>query len=391
FQLDVTDRLPEERTYIEWLEKRLKHCFRLFRDSPVGRVMKKEMTQIREIIDLNQGGEDNRERRRCQCELFRILKGYFIEQIKLCPDELDCCLLREVECLCCPERDCGDWECEIRKCFCFLFELMLRYQYDCVMSELVFGCAEPEKACCVVLGTVEIVDGRLCRVCNIPRRHVWTFANLLPLAISTVLTGSLGGTPTGEGGKDNCEPPRRFECCPDYGPFDCEVFLREFETNVSARYDAAAAILQAAKASFDALTNGFAFTRADMHAPDIFIKEHTGDAMKSAERLNLIAERVDSHFPRLDLFQAFRSQMLLRPQDSVKFYPDADGKVRHVLGEQQSERKYEARVPETPDDVNIAEPGDVSGTGEHPQPAHPQTRRTGRGPQTKRRPVKKGR
>ena len=42
FRLEVTDRLPEERSYIDWLEKRLKHCFRLFRDGSVGRLMKQE-------------------------------------------------------------------------------------------------------------------------------------------------------------------------------------------------------------------------------------------------------------------------------------------------------------------------------------------------------------
>ena len=193
FRLEVTDRLPEEHSYLVWLEKRLKHCFRLFRDAPVGRLMKEKMQEIKEVMEGKRHEKDDRQERHkirnCQCELFRMLKGYFIEQIRLCPDELDCCLLREVECLRCPEHDYDDYEGEIRACYCRLFELMLRYQYDCVLSDLVFGCAQPEKACCVVLGTVEIIDGRLCRVCNTPRRYVWSFANLLPVAISTILTG----------------------------------------------------------------------------------------------------------------------------------------------------------------------------------------------------------
>jgi hypothetical protein len=348
FRLDVTDRLPEERTYIEWLEKRLKHCFRLFQESAVGRLMKKEMTQIREIIDLRKdhewGEEEYRERRRCHCELFRMLKGHFIEQMKLCPDELDCCLLREVECLCCPERDCDDYECEIRKRFCCLFELMLHYQYDCVMSELVFGCAEPEKACCVVLGTVEIVDGRLCRVCNIPRRHVWTFANLLPLAISTILTGSFSGTRAANSDKDECERPHRFECCPDYGPFDCEAFLCEFETDVSGRYMAATAILRAASEAFDSLTKGFAFTRSDAVAADFLTNKSMEDVAKFAECFGLHYSEptrvVES--PRFDPFQAFLSQILLRRGDSVKFHLDEEEKkVRYVVRDRKPGRSYE--------------------------------------------------
>ena len=138
-----------------------------------------------------------------------MLKGYFIEQIKQCPDELDCCLLKEVECLRCPERECDEWEKQICACYCRLFELMLHYQYDCVLSDLVFGCCEPEKSCCVVLGTVEIVDGCLVRVCNTPRRYVWSFANLLPVAISAILTAGVTATSgkPGRGRQRRASPP----------------------------------------------------------------------------------------------------------------------------------------------------------------------------------------
>ncbi len=385
FRLEVTDRLPEEHSYLVWLEQRLKHCFRLFRDNPVGRLMKERMPEIREVMDCKEYDRDRRhEVRNCQCELFRMLRGFFIEQIKLCPDELDCCLLRELECLHCPERDRDDYAEEMRACYCRLFELMLRYQYDCVMSDLVFGCCEPEKARCVVLGTVEIVDGRLCRVCNTPRRYVWSFANLLPVAISTIVTGSLSGAAVGEPALEGREPRR--ECCPDYGPFDCDTFLREFETDVSARYESAAAILRAAKAGFDSLTKGFAFTNSSMVSPEIFKNKEARRAAEYARNLDLktFSERDGTKFPMLDPVQAFLSQTLLRRQDSVKLYPDTDGTVRHVLRDHLPEEDSKG------DEIGQARwsdegraPDDIEPTEPEPPPPEPPKRQP-RGPRRRR-------
>src|SRR5208282_3902066 len=202
-------------------------------------------------------------------------------------------------------------------------------QYDCVLSDLVFGCCEPEKSCCVVLGTVEIVDGCLVRVCNTPRRYVWSFANLLPVAISAILTGSVTAAasedPDGKDGKGRS----RFQCCPDYGHFDCDVFLREFETDESARYKAATAILEAAKATFGSLREGFAFTQSAAFAPSMFAHLHEDFAIRQAEGLGLHARRAPVQEPvAIDPIQAFLSKMLLRPNDGVAFLANIEGRVR---------------------------------------------------------------
>jgi hypothetical protein len=349
YRIEVTDRLPEECSYLDWLENRLKHCFRLFRDNPVGRLIKERMPEIREVMECKEYERDRQhEVRNCQCELFRMLRGFFIELIRLCPDELDCCLLKEVECLHCPERHRDDYAEEIRACYCRLFELMLRYQYDCVMSDLVFDCCEPPKARCVVLGTVEIIDGRLCRVCNTPRRYVWSFANLLPVAISTILTASLEKEAVEESPVEERE--RWRGCCPDYGPIDCECFLNEFDCDVSARYESAKAILRAAKGAFDSLTQNFAFTNSCMVSPEIFKNMDSGRAAKFASDLGLrtLHERNGTPFPRLDPVQAFLSQTLLHPRDGVKFYPDHEGRVRHVLKDQAPEQDFEGGGDDRP-------------------------------------------
>jgi hypothetical protein len=218
---------------------------------------------------------------------------------------------------------------------------MLRYQYDCVLSELVFCCPEPEKTCCVVLGTVEIVDGCLVRVCNTPRRHVWSFANLLPVAIGAILTGNLAGQRSGEGKEEERESRPTFECCPDYGPFDCEAFLYEFETSESARYLAATAILRAAKAIFESLSKGFSFTESTAFAPAIFEQLQGEAAVRHARhlRLNASLAQLDTAPTRLNPLQALLSQVLLRPGDSAQFFLHSERRVRMVLPDQEQPPK----------------------------------------------------
>ena len=352
FRVEVTDRLPEEKGYLDWLEERLKHCFRLFRDSPVGRIMKQEAHRLRAIIECRPCKD--REERRCHCELFRLLRGHFVELMKHCPDELDCCLIHEVECLHCPEWDRDEYEKQICACFCRLFESMLRYQYDCVLSDLVFCCIETPRTCCVVLGSVEIVDGCLVRVCNTPRRYVWSFANLLPLAIGAILTGSLMAERKRQHEGQDGEHHHHQRCCPDYGPLDCDLFLREFEMDGSARYKAATAILEAAKTAYGSLTEGFAFARSGAVSPSVFIHHHVEEAKRRAESIGLRAE-VDGEPPWLDPMQAFLSQMLLRPGDLVKFFTDADGRVREARPASRPETEEVTGMP--PVDEPEGEPG----------------------------------
>jgi hypothetical protein len=158
------------------------------------------------------------------------------------------------------------------------------------------------------------------------------------VAISTILTGSLERAAVDETPLEERE--RWRGCCPDYGPLDCDIFLNEFDNDVSARYESAKAILRAAKAGFDSLTQGFAFTNSSMVSPEIFNHMEAHRAIEYARSLGLrtLSEKDGTAFPRLDPVQAFLSQMLLRPQDSVKFYPDPEGRVRRVVRDHPREQ-----------------------------------------------------
>jgi hypothetical protein len=347
YRLEITDRLPPHHSWLEQFEKRLHHCFRVFADSPVGRLIRHENKLLQEMARCDVEREYDRERRHCECELFCQLKAHFQHQLRMRPDELECVLAHEVACLCCPDDCHEDYPRRMAEVVCRLLELMHRYQYDCVLADLAFSCSEPAEACCVVLGCVEVRDGCLVRVCSTPRRYVWSFANFWPVAINTLLSGGLlrRSIPQDEkGGNEH----RGHHCCPDYDRFDCCAFLAEFAVSEYARMEAAMAPLHAVRAVHDSLSQAFAFTDSAAYAPSLFTRLDTGAARAAAERLGIRLEMPADPAPpaAADPVQALLGAMLLRRDDRVLAYPDADGILRALRRDDTLQAAPAAEPPE---------------------------------------------
>jgi hypothetical protein len=83
---------------------------------------------------------------------------------------------------------------------------------DCVAEALVFPCPEARADACVVLGSVEVQDGKLVRVCNCPRSYVWSFANFFAVLAATLL----GGRTAAGYGADHCCPTLRWRDWRDF-------------------------------------------------------------------------------------------------------------------------------------------------------------------------------
>src|SRR4029077_1095356 len=176
---------------------------------------------------------------------------------KVKPDPFNCNLYDEVSCLKCPE-ECREEEGrreggrerrdrreereereehkrreehyreELRGAFRQLLYCMQRYQYDRVYGDLVFECCQPCEAHCLVLGTVEVLNGKLVRVCNTPREYLWAPANLFQVLTHEIMTGRVGR-------REESDEEGRAPCAPTYEKFEPVPFLKEFSISECGR------------------------------------------------------------------------------------------------------------------------------------------------------------
>jgi len=347
-RFDVTDKLPRSHSYLEELEERIRHCFELHCEGPIGVIIKRHAPHMLEIlgertIDLREEYEP--------CELFCNLRAYFLNHLKAKPDEFNCNLYEEVSCLTCPKEWSDEYVAhrkrrrelersaekiieedyrlfyleELREAFRKLLYYMQRYQYDCVLGDLIFSCQQPCEADCLVLGTVEVVNGKLVRVCNTPRRYLWAPANLLQVLIYSIMTGPV--LPKAD------DDDREAHCCPDYRKFEPGAFLREFELTECGRYHAARSTIDALKAAYRSMSSSHDFTDSGAVASEIFARVKPEELQGVAERFGIRASTLEKHVSTLNVptvNQALQSSALLRPNDSIVAYTSG-GETQRVL------------------------------------------------------------
>jgi hypothetical protein len=333
-RFEVTDKLPHQASYLEDLEKRIRECFEINCDSPIGVIIKRHAAELLEIFG---DGELEVRSERDPCELFCRLRAYFLNHLKVKPDQFNCGLFEEVSCLTCPgecrdgnDRRDGDSEVrrlyrdELREAFRKLLYCMQRYQYDCVFGDLIFSCQEPCEAHCLVLGTVEVVNGKLTRVCNTPRKYLWAPANLLQVLTYEVMSGR-------QSEERGCrEDEHGATCCPSYPKFEPTEFLREFEVNQCGRRYAAESAIEAFRAVSTSLHHSFDFTDSMAYAPKLFADllqrpRAAGEPPNNAFGVRAsLAKTTAAELSALNPLQALMSRALLRPGDSVQGYPASD-------------------------------------------------------------------
>lgn len=342
-RFDITDKLPPQLSCFEEIEEQIRRCFELHCDGPVGRLIRDHAEKL--LYILGEGSIDDTDFD--PCELFCTLRAYFLNHLKIKPDQFNCGLYEEVACLVCPSRyyddhnpregkrreargmrrdeEFAEYRLELQEVFRKLLYCMQRYQYDCVFGDLVFSCCEPCEAHCLVLGTVEIVNGKLVRVCNTPRRYLWAPANLPQVLIHSILTGEhVWG--------EDCDE-HKVHCCPEYHKFEPLTFLKECRVNPCGRYDAATSIFDAFKAVARSLHHAFEFPDSMAISPKTLAKVPPDELKAVAERFGISASVVERKASELSIptpTQAFQSHALLRRQDSVVAYA-SEGATHRVV------------------------------------------------------------
>jgi hypothetical protein len=326
-RFDVTETLPLRHNYLEDLRERIEDCFHLNDKSPVGTLIAKYTEDLLRILCNEQGQEWPRD----ACEKFCILKAYFLNHLKTNPDQFNCNLFHEVACLNCSNPfDGDDEECrriargEVQEAFRTLLYYVQRYQYDCVFGDLIFTCQQPCEAHCLVLGTVEVLDGKLIRVCNMPRNYLKAPANLLQVLIYEIMTNGL------RPGKDCGD---NVPCCPDYDQFDPCYFLWEHKVDKRARAKAATSILTSFSALSDSLHKAFDFTDSMAMSPEVLAGMRGRDDVREGfegllNKFSISQRKAAVPEGGLNIptpMQALQSHALLRANDSVVLYTQDQG------------------------------------------------------------------
>lgn len=366
-RFDVTDKLPYTPSQCEGLVERIRDCFELNRDSQLAVIIKQYRREL--LYVLGEGKRRQEEPWLEPCELFCLLRAYFLNYLKVNPDRFNCNLYDEIACLRCPgeeyerrgsehlaeenrkrkrpesleekleekleenlerleelEEELVEFDRkELQEPFRKLLYYMQRYQYDCVLGDVVFDCQQPCEAHCLVLGTVEVLNGKLIRVCNTPRKYLMTPANLLHVLIYNVMTNELGPEKEGEN--------RKVPCCPDYDKFNPVFFLTEFGASQSGRFEAAASLIRALCGLPGSLHHAFDFTDS-MALPAAVLATAREEERKAVESLfgivNFEEKFPAEGFNALSPTQWVQSHALLRRYDSVLTYKSEDGAEKEV-------------------------------------------------------------
>ncbi|WP_353064440.1 hypothetical protein RBB77_01590 [Tunturibacter psychrotolerans] len=334
-RFDITHELPPESSYLKDLEERLKCCFEIYCEGPIGTIIHRHISSLKQIVD-----GDSQYEGQDACNLFCTLRAYFLNHLKVNCDQFNCGLVDEVLCLTCPgehrQEPREEYRAEMAEAFRKLLTLMQRYQFDCAFGDLVFSCQQPCEASCLVLGTVEVLDGKLVRVCNTPRKYLWAPANLLPVLLYTILTGEFGAD-------------EKDHCCRDYSKFLPEQFLDQFELDRCGQLRAAQSAIHAVEAVRESLHRSFDFTDTSLFSSSVL--RHA--TIKSAkENLGVsVSRKPASDLESLSPLQALEASMLFRRGGSAVTYMHSDEKVDRVLPDYLAQLSPDLKVGEALDQL----------------------------------------
>src|SRR5262249_3984749 len=161
------------------------------------------------------------------------------------PDKYNCALEDDILKLSCPDDKAeGEYGEICREAICSLLELAWQYVISCALGEMIPQCPRSVQASCIVVGTVEVANGRVVRVCNCPRSYVWSFAHLFEVLTATLMDGIACETDDNHDDKDPCGKKNgKRVCCREF-ELDCECLLNLLDINSTAPLLASTAMME---------------------------------------------------------------------------------------------------------------------------------------------------
>jgi hypothetical protein len=346
-RFDVIEQSTEPPSYSAQLLKRIRACYAIFSDGTIGKYMKDHVDDLQTILEGH--GELSADRN--YCDIFCTLRAHFLHYLSEYPDCTNCSTYTDAKDLVCPDVQDQKYAIALRDAFCQLITLMQRYQYDCVLNQLVFPCPAPSNSDCVVLGTVEVMGSTILRLCHTPRKYVWSAANLEEVFYYELMTNAAFGR---KKLAKNADEEVKETCCPTF-EVDCLKFLDQFRTTEYARRYAAEEPILAMDAVRSAFHSGFNFTDTSAISPRI-LENLTPDTLKLAEerfKLNMSMSEEPVRSYAANAFQEILGHSLLYAEDPV---------IAHATGENRQQMKVR------PDFIGLLSTDRTSSTGFDKQP-----------------------
>jgi hypothetical protein len=236
-KFQVLDKLPKKQSVLDRIEEQIACCLKLLEEGTFAATMQANAAVIQQLFD-GQGAQGTD-----YFNIFCQLKVYFQQYLKKCPDLYDAALASDVAALKCPANPAAGQTVDfgpVESAFCALFQCVVRYITDCITGQLIFSCPAPETSGEVILGTVEIVNGKLAKICHCSRNYVWAAANLIQVLIATLALGTCqendtstvynaAGQPTAVADRS----PKQHVCCSDID-VNCRNFVELYAASKDA-------------------------------------------------------------------------------------------------------------------------------------------------------------
>jgi hypothetical protein len=340
-RFDVLETPPKACGGLEEIAERVSCCWKLLTDSPLSRTMREHF-----------GDDWSPEAKRDYCQIFCQLQVWFSQHLKRWPDLYDCTLAEKVCELKCPKEESNNFE-RFSGVFYELFRLIFQYICDCVLGEMIFPCPNPHEAHCVGLGTVEVEDGKVVRVCNCPRTYVWSFAHFFEVLLAIIVGGAACSTrKKDDDAKENAhegsygshhEHKGKTEICCANLSINGEQFLELFRFRSDFGRFAALAPVHVMSRSIEALRTGFSFTDPLAFSPEIFKGMPAEKAQQLAVKLagrqenegNVLEFVEEKHVEAADPITVLLSHLLKRPGDPLVATLDDHKNVAKVYARSQ--------------------------------------------------------
>jgi hypothetical protein len=329
-EFDVLDQLPERHGAIEQLVARFDCCFRLLTEGNFANTVKANTPALQRLFEMQAKDAAGELRDDTYFNIFCQLKAYFLQHIRRCPDPYDAQLESAVQALAAPAKVAGTQDATNQvtpeTAICGLFGRVWSYLSNCLYSAMVFPCPAPKCGGEVVLGTVEIENGKLARICHCGRSYVWSAANfwqvLVAYLVETKTCESSERALTNQAGTVAPAPAATGSasghCCPEID-LSCNKFFSLYLLDQKAPQAAVLDTLGLLTGLTSAAKTAFNFMDPNVVDPKVFENLSQADAQALASKVGLTLQVSQDTQAKTSAtpFAAVMAQMLVRPGDTV--------------------------------------------------------------------------